>query len=98
MKEETKQQLDALPEASEEMVSSSKPYEHEYGRAEMHLFAMKKTIQRKGNRIFGQWQPSYGRACRGAPTTDIEYGAILNITEAGECAESGAIVMDYVLL
>lgn len=98
MKEAVKSYLEKLPDSSSEVIENSEPYKFEEGVRELHLFAMLNSITKHGGKIYGQWHSTFGKACRGAPTTYIEEGAVLDVSDVGKCSDTNITVMDYVLM
>jgi effector-binding domain-containing protein len=98
MEEKAKRYLEKIPVATSEVIENSEPYKFEEGVRELHLFAKENTMSQKNGKIYGQWHNTFGKACRGAPTTYIEDGAVLDINDIGKCSGTGETVMDYTLI
>ncbi len=98
MEESVRLYLEQIPEATEETIENSEPYKPDQGLRELHLFAKKNTLSQKDDKYYGQWHNSFGKACRGAPTTYIEEGAILGFDDVGKCSGTEDIVVDCIHL
>ncbi|MCP5107456.1 MAG: hypothetical protein GY950_28975 [bacterium] len=79
-------------EAGDEMAGNAKPVDMPKG-GEQTLYAANKTIRQKDGRLYAQWHYSFGQACRGAPTSYVEEGAILDIYNPGDCSNGDLITL-----
>ena len=94
MTDEIKKVITNIPEASDELVAASDPYQTD-GRARSS-YSKLNVVRQSNGRLYGKWNNSFDKACVGAPTTYIQEQAIVALYENIGTCSNGAVMCECI--